>query len=967
MQETVSFDNLSNRSKNALAKAKIFTVEQLMELSEDQLWNLPNMGAKSVKEVLDFRKAVGGADYVPVALVSEEDSTLENAYGQKDISVDDVLYIYNDRDCSDVKADELPFGVRVMNVLNREGISTLAEICDRPYFDFLHMENLGKKSFDEILDVVKNNTKIKETSAFSSVSVGDVANTVDVESGETKLRPNASLLCNAYNDFGLSVKDVDFIWDGKLCLDIPTDGLAMSPKVKHAIELAGIEKFSEFCQMTLKQYKEIPGVGSKALTDAFDCVRANSRLHSNGVEGESSQTGSSEDLNYAKKIILAYLDKYGSSDAERLRAYCRENELEHYGDALLSLIEDEDIKFSEERYFVTYPTFEEYVSTLPKDKTTDILYKRASGMTLDGIGKEYGLTRERVRQIISKQLKKFPHLSEDRFRGIVGKYDFDEESATWILGINSLGYGYLAMRDTSKSEGDIADILDEDIPAPVKKRAEEYIYRDYIDIDGVKVKKNRHDILMYVCMTRCTESKTQEEIITYYNDFLKEHHLDSDPDYEYTDRYFEVNMVKSKSLLTSYNRRLRYHSELSQEEFDEFLEDIHFSDLNDVEVSTKLFLDEYPDVMEEYDIQDEYELHNLLRKNLKDDRVKFSRMPMIGIGDFDRDKQIVDLLFEVAPVTVDEFTAHYHEKYGVDRTTVLANYTQPIKVYLSDGVYRVDYEELTDEEHFRLKGLLTESFHSFDVIRTEFLEMFPDSEHKLNRYNLSKIGYDISGNTIFETSTYKSFDDFLRNKVFEEGFVDLSDKLWFMQSTTVYMIVTDMRRNLDYVEYDRLKYISIQELEKRGITKDLLNDFSDKAFRYVNGHPFTYISLRNDGFSHPLMDKDLPDYFYSTVLQVHVGSYSTRIGEYPGKQILMQEREKISTLDLIRDVLEEFKSIRLDDLLSHVSEKYGITLDRYKVTNQVEMSRMYYSKSLRKLYLDYSLFLEDNVEDDYVY
>ena len=134
-----SFQELSTRSRNALAKADIYTAEQLMQLSSDDLWNLPNMGEKSVKEVIAFRNYLDGNGTDSGTLILDNDSVLANVYGRKDISVSDLLCVLGNRACEDVSADELPFGVRVMNVLERENITTLAEICQKPYFDFLHI------------------------------------------------------------------------------------------------------------------------------------------------------------------------------------------------------------------------------------------------------------------------------------------------------------------------------------------------------------------------------------------------------------------------------------------------------------------------------------------------------------------------------------------------------------------------------------------------------------------------------------------------------------------------------------------------------------------------------------------------------------------------------------------------------------------------------------------------------------
>ena len=79
-----------------------------------------------------------------------------------------------------------------------------------------------------------------------------------------------------------------------------------------------------------------------------------------------------------------------------------------------------------------------------------------------------------------------------------------------------------------------------------------------------------------------------------------------------------------------------------------------------LEISTlKLFLAN-PDLMAEYNIQDEYELHNLMKKcedKLPDIGITLGRMPFIAIGNADRAKQVEEFLFRVAPIEIYQFGA----------------------------------------------------------------------------------------------------------------------------------------------------------------------------------------------------------------------------------------------------------------------------------------------------------------------
>jgi hypothetical protein len=51
-------------------------------------------------------------------------------------------------------------------------------------------------------------------------------------------------------------------------------------------------------------------------------------------------------------------------------------------------------------------------------------------------------------------------------------------------------------------------------------------------------------------------------------------------------------------------------------DFTELLEELELDVYEDVEFSAKKLIDCHPELMRKYDIRDQYELHNLLRKNV---------------------------------------------------------------------------------------------------------------------------------------------------------------------------------------------------------------------------------------------------------------------------------------------------------------------------------------------------------------
>lgn len=102
------------------------------------------------------------------------------------------------------------------------------------------------------------------------------------------------------------------------------------------------------------------------------------------------------------------------------------------------LIADKELEYVDYRCYRIYGKFEEYLEVCPDidDRSREIIDKRLKGKTLEEIGQEYGLTRERVRQVIKKDIQKVHNyyvantgmylFDEDYFRYLYENYDFEK-------------------------------------------------------------------------------------------------------------------------------------------------------------------------------------------------------------------------------------------------------------------------------------------------------------------------------------------------------------------------------------------------------------------------------------------------------------------------------------------------------------------------------------------------------------
>lgn len=94
----------------------------------------------------------------------------------------------------------------------------------------------------------------------------------------------------------------------------------------------------------------------------------------------------------------------------------------------------------------------DFLKNVIDEKKYEIMIKRYEGKTLENIANDYGVTRERIRQIESKTLKRINTLiqdnvfSEDEYKDIYLKYPWNKKYFCEILDVDEKIYNYLKQR-----------------------------------------------------------------------------------------------------------------------------------------------------------------------------------------------------------------------------------------------------------------------------------------------------------------------------------------------------------------------------------------------------------------------------------------------------------------------------------------------------------------------------------------
>ncbi len=865
--------------------------------------------------------------------------------------------------------------------LKRNGCHYVSQILSLKKEDLMKMKTIGSLAADEILCAIQTFSEQKE----------DIS-----ESMKPKLKSREE---------SIAVSEA--------FMEIPISEMDLSVRAYNGLRRHGIDSIGQLADMTERDLEKLRNLGKKTIIeilekrDQFDAqlysntVSSSKASRNNGVEELSSslkqrwghtilywvsvinnlpKTVDRNDQNAILQSIHSdpqifdaqeelarnYAEEHiDGCDVAEMKAYLSEYLIpESCITEILSRLEKKgNIRQDGERILRTYPSVMEYAAGLKNEKQRQFLLQKLEGKTLEEIGSANGITRERVRQIIAKTIENRPKLAEDRYLPLYEQYECTLEDFCLAFGEQPYAYYYQELAaDRSKNRKPLTDAAeDETLPAVLRRGAEKAAYRNYLHLDGVRVKKTRPDLVHYYIRRYCKEKTGYAEFEAGYHSFLEQQGLGDDPSLTLNSRTYESRFAEdNRSVLWSRGKQLRYY-EIDEIDRDAFLEALHLDRFHNVSISTLLLLRDYPDLMQEYDVRDEYELHNLLKKLIgnQEGEIDFSRMPIINFGKADRGAQVLEILLLYAPISPEDLADQYEKAYGFQAASALSNDFKAIGEYFHNGMYTIDSPALPPEHFERLKQDLTEDYYLITDICDHYVNTVVGADLKyISPYTLRTLGFHVYDGYVV-SNRFSSAIDYFRMLLRKDDVVDLSAfPKSILDNGTFSGLRYDQEREHELMECSPTLLLSIRELEAAGYTKADIQSYCDAVARRVQPGTFvTVASLRNSGFTHPLDNLGFDDWFYASLIWLDPRFRSLRIG---GTRLSILGNRRPVFVDLLQDILKRHGN-RMDiyELRSYLEEQYGIVLDKDKLAFLIRKSNMYYDGIMKVAYTDYDTYYEE--------
>lgn len=876
--DSINMLKLSRRAENCLKNNGYLTIGDVIQIPIEQLYAMKNAGKKTVYEIIGIKEKIKQEMGIDFCFETQQTEVIENyAVEEKAASLMESFY-WEGLEYGDIPVEKMGLSFRSTNALVRNNINNLSELVKYGEEELFQLRNLGKKSVEEILE--------KKQHLLISARL----------LREEELDPE---LTEKLNDKKNNIQElVDHLYE-KLSI-IFGESIFLSQDIFQTVSKY-YESEEELDVERVKEDKEL-------LDQVFS-----SKYIRNLLGHEICQILSKKADGVTNNALLWYF-----SDG------IPEKSIES---TMQDLIHDNRVVIVEGLYKIYRKPFQKYVEEIKNERARGIVQERAKGKTLEEVGQLYGITRERVRQIEAKALKKARDLAEDRYHYLYTAYNLSKKDFVSVAKLTEEAYYYLSQKYERGNAKFAGVVEDPNIPLEIKRHVEKSLKINLVNLGGEYVKCTRESVIAYIIKTYFHETGTMQSFIKKYNEFISQYPEATQEKLSLGAENGLVNRLANRmDLLWKVNQQIRYY-DINALDKDAFYEELDLLRYNDSQLSTlKVFRDNMT-IMEKYDIQDYYELHNLIRKSINGNvkiKIAIRRMPIIIIGEGDADEQVYRLLVDHSPITAVRLGNLYEKKYGVTSELARASLFTAYEKYYHGGVYSIDVTPMPLEVKHRMKNELSKDFYFLEEVEIIYKRAFPDlTTDYLNPYSLKDLGYHVFSRYIIKDS-FRNAQDYFKYLLTKDPIADLGlihpD---IRQIAAFSAILETQKRDYELLEYEPSKYYSIGYLQDMGIAKKNLKDYSYKIYEMHSGKEFFGISLVRNREVESIcgLGKDFSNRFFESVLAQDMRFYSFKVG---GNRVFCTEAKKASKNALFCFAME--RTSGNDDNMVHqfLLNEYGV-------------------------------------------
>ena len=865
---------------------------------------------------------------------------------------------------------QLDLSTRSRHVLQRMKIHTVAEFINTPMDSISNQRGIGQKTIDELLEM-------REQILKGIICYKDTETTYDDKNAPMSLSDEMIGQLSQYpiSVLNLSTRSQNGVMRGGIynigqLVGLSDEGLSNLPNVgKQSIEEIK-SKLEEWIDSNLALVCEADDdiVLPDDMIDLYNELALNmkgvalfttktlfKKIESAGLRkqievGEISDISKKEYLLLIERIeeFKKGIDRIISiwfsettdylENDEFIERIKREFSCEELQEAILEYCSGSILERIDDFFVLKRQPLEDYLRSIPDDGRIHMVLDRLDGASLQEVGDNNSLTRERVRQITAKIIKGFPYVKEDYYSHIFSYFWFNRESFYAVFpNADIRTFEYLSMR---YKKGTIELSADEVSRYKGLFSSSVYKYIEDVEMQRMKRSLSRQKIAWRVLIKNSEGYFDRDTFKNAYDRFLSENNLDQ--------KRYSVNINSLTNMFRSsshvvFNREgeFRYYENDASIIWDK----IDFRRYRDSVVSSELIFRDYIEWMEEYDIRNGYELFCLLKTTfqekqetvLTDTEITFRRIPVMIIGQGDEQRQIIKLVKELSPIECGSLFEAYEERFGLRKESALANLGGYIEKFQSNGKYIIDLPKLSIDEQIKIQGILCEkTLWSIEELERVFAENCVSSgRDSLNATTLYDMGFSLNVGYAYSRK-YGNVTECIEKSFFSKELVDLNEMSPEISKLSVFRnYIYQMRNSMDYLEISPKLYASRAFLkDKYGLTEQRIAEIQKIAApffieKYFNGNSL-WDRIKDDQNIIALQDNK---WLCTSIIRQQDGVFSLPIAN---AIILSLQRDELSLSKICAWIVNREGKMTLDRLTERINEIFGSTLDKSKVAFKIK-------------------------------
>ncbi len=584
----------------------------------------------------------------------------------------------------------------------------------------------------------------------------------------------------------------------------------------------------------------------------------------------------------------------------------------------------------------------------------EIFYDRVFvGLTLEEIGTKNGITRERVRQIVDKDFKLFKNIKEDRYNKVFQKYKIDKEFFINFFQEKVSTYNYLKIR-YKLGQDDIFKLIKF---TKLTEKQKEFLSKNisFLYIDDVFVRKNKTELVKYFIRTRLDNSLkfNTKEIF----EKLEKFYTPLGFEFDISESSLENILTHINVVISSKNHCVRryIHDEMDINAYNHLIEIM--TEQNGF-FSTKYFFENHPDLMFDLNIKDQYELHNLIKRNKVVKDFKLLRSPNLLIDCSNKQNFFKDIFETVGTISMNDLVTYLEDNYGHNQGTMWSYLVLEYSGYISNDILHYNQEEVESEILDKLKTILIKDLYQLSNFKKE---NDINLEDVVLKRHLQELNYRVYYNKYILKQNYISVTNYITSQIEGMDFVhkDFLDEMIEVAPSALNSVLRTYRTDYKLIKFSQNEYITYKKLHEIQIDIDIIKNFVNEiTSNYSDLDFFTQELLMDDETYKSFSNFGLDCIFIDDILYL---SKKIKTISIDGILIHSCSANDFNKISFLESIIIKNGSMYDYEITNYLLNSFNIDVSIQTIKG-IARNHLYYDETIKKIYLNRKQYMEEIYE-----